>query len=214
MSIFTSVRNKTKGNIGMFDKMNVFKKFKQATGNISNKNLSVDCKRALDLIYDKFKPVYVFDNGNSIAVKDFIRGTIRIYFDDARVGHSNEHEIFLPRGEQALIMRAVQQHDAPEKPVVKKEPYRSYFSKQYVSFLYGDGFYNQQDALKFFQYALADERVFINTNTDGNLIGVGALYWNKTGRIINEDARIIAEFSTLDTNKINRLLQNRLQSQR
>ena len=77
-----------------------------------------------------------------------------------------------------------------------------------------DGFYNQQDALKFFQYALADERVFINTNTDGNLIGVGALYWNKTGRIINEDARIIAEFSTLDTNKINRLLQNRLQSQR
>ncbi|GEM_PF-2230400 len=198
----------------MFDKMNVFKKFKQATGNISNKNLSVDCKRALDLIYDKFKPVYVFDNGNSIAVKDFIRGTIRIYFDDARVGHSNEHEIFLPRGEQALIMRAVQQHDAPEKPVVKKEPYRSYFSKQYVSFLYGDGFYNQQDALKFFQYALADERVFINTNTDGNLIGVGALYWNKTGRIINEDARIIAEFSTLDTNKINRLLQNRLQSQR
>ncbi|HBS76642.1 MAG TPA: hypothetical protein DEA31_02165 [Alphaproteobacteria bacterium] len=194
--------------------MNVFKKFKQATGNISNKNLSVDCKRALDLIYDKFKPVYVFDNGNSIAVKDFIRGTIRIYFDDARVGHSNEHEIFLPRGEQALIMRAVQQHDAPEKPVVKKEPYRSYFSKQYVSFLYGDGFYNQQDALKFFQYALADERVFINTNTDGNLIGVGALYWNKTGRIINEDARIIAEFSTLDTNKINRLLQNRLQSQR
>lgn len=211
--MFISVR-KTKGNIGMFDKMNVFKKFKQATGNISNKNLSVDCKRALDLIYDKFKPVYVFDNGNSIAVKDFIRGTIRIYFDDARVGHSNEHEIFLPRGEQALIMRAVQQHDAPEKPVVKKEPYRSYFSKQYVSFLYGDGFYNQQDALKFFQYALADERVFINTNTDGNLIGVGALYWNKTGRIINEDARIIAEFSTLDTNKINRLLQNRLQSQR
>ena len=198
----------------MFDKMNVFKKFKQATGNISNKNLSVDCKRALDLIYDKFKPVYVFDNGNSIAVKDFIKGTIRIYFDDARVGHSNEHEIFLPRGEQALIMRAVQQHDAPEKPVVKKEPYRSYFSKQYVSFLYGDGFYNQQDALKFFQYALADERVFINTNTDDNLIGVGALYWNKTGRIINEDARIIAEFSTLDTNKINRLLQNRLQSQR
>ncbi len=198
----------------MFEKLNVFKKFKQATGDISNNSLSVDCKRALDLIYDKFKPVYVFDNGNSIAVKDFIRGTIRIYFDDARVGHSNEHEIFLPRSEQALIMRAVQQHDAPEKPVVKKEPYRSYFSKQYVSFLYGDGFYNQQDALKFFQYALADERVFINTNTDGNLIGVGALYWNKTGRIINEDARIIAEFSTLDTNKINRLLQNRLQSQR
>ena len=214
MSIFTSVRNKTKGNIGMFDKMNVFKKFKQATGNISNKNLSVDCKRALDLIYDKFKPVYVFDNGDSIAVKDFVRGTIRIYFDDARVGHSNEHEIFLPRSEQALIMRAVHQHDTPEQPIVKKEPYRSYFSKQYVSFLYGDGFYNQQDALKFFQYALADERVFINTNTDGNLIGVGALYWNKTGRIINEDARIIAEFSTLDTNKINRLLQNRLQSQR
>lgn len=198
----------------MFDKMNVFKKFKQATGNISNKNLSVDCKRALDLIYDKFKPVYVFDNGDSIAVKDFVRGTIRIYFDDARVGHSNEHEIFLPRSEQALIMRAVHQHDTPEQPIVKKEPYRSYFSKQYVSFLYGDGFYNQQDALKFFQYALADERVFINTNTDGNLIGVGALYWNKTGRIINEDARIIAEFSTLDTNKINRLLQNRLQSQR
>ena len=211
--MFISVR-KTKGNIGMFEKLNVFKKFKQATGDISNNSLSVDCKRALDLIYDKFKPVYVFDNGNSIAVKDFIRGTIRIYFDDARVGHSNEHEIFLPRSEQALIMRAVQQHDAPEKPVVKKEPYRSYFSKQYVSFLYGDGFYNQQDALKFFQYALADERVFINTNTDGNLIGVGALYWNKTGRIINEDARIIAEFSTLDTNKINRLLQNRLQSQR
>ncbi|MDO5012627.1 MAG: hypothetical protein Q4E56_03900 [Pseudomonadota bacterium] len=198
----------------MFDKLNVFKKFKQATCNISNKNLSVDCKRALDLIYDKSRPVYVFDNGNSIAVKDFIKGIIRIYFDDARVGHSNEHEIFLPRGEQALIMRAVQQHDAPEKPVVKKEHYRSYFSKRYVSFLYGDGFYDQQDALKFFQYALADERVFINTNTDGNLIGVGALYWSKTGRIINEDARIIAEFSTLDTNKINRLLKNRLQSQR
>ena len=198
----------------MFEKLNVFKKFKQATGNISNNSLSVDCKRALDLIYNKFTPVYAIDNGDSIVVKHFVRGTIRIYFDDARVGHSNEHEIFLPRGEQALIMRAVQQHDAPEKPVVKKEPYRSYFSKQYVSFLYGDGFYNQQDALKFFQYALADERVFINTNTDGNLIGVGALYWNKTGRIINEDARIIAEFSTLDTNKINRLLQNRLQSQR
>lgn len=211
--MFISVR-KTKGNIGMFEKLNVFKKFKQATGNISNNSLSVDCKRALDLIYNKFTPVYAIDNGDSIAVKHFVRGTIRIYFDDARVGHSNEHEIFLPRSEQALIMRAVHQHDIPEQPIVKKEPYRSYFSKQYVSFLYGDGFYDQQDALKYLKYALADERVFINTNINDNLVGVGALYWCKTGKIINEYAKVIAEFSAFDTNKINRLLQNRIQSQR